>query len=369
MSLFDYDAYTSLTRFIDRDEALVMIDIGANEGVTIRRMLDEFPRGTVYAFEPAPETYQLLCRNVAGDGRVRTFALAAGSRNGTVDFHVTENNWCSSVLQPSNLGKRYYGDWYNTRRTVQARVVRLDDWAKGEGVERVDFLKVDAQGYDLEVLKGAEGLLRSGVRALNCEFQFAPEYEGCASYSQIDQFLVGCGFALHQMHEVWSKGDEQQTTCGDGLWLRTDVLAALRSRKNLHEILTPHGRLDAALNRLAARGLTKVALFGAGRHTQRIARQFDSLCLPIDAIIDDNRALRGTRVGGRPVITPGEAVTAGFDAVVLSSDAHEPALWENSAGLREAGIEVVPLYRRYADAAAGVQGASAFREPSGIARL
>lgn len=342
MKLFPYDTYTSLTRVFDIEERLTVVDVGANEGQTIARVLKEFPQSHVHAFEPAPETHERLAASVANDSRVSIYPFACGSKAGSADFHITGNHWCSSLLAPSELGRRYYGDWYATRQVVKVPVVTLDNWANQQGINRVDLVKVDVQGFDLEVLKGATGLL-GNVRAINCECQFAPEYEGCASFSQIDRFLAENNFSLHQLHEVNDRGDEEQTTYGDGLWLRNDVLAQLRTRKNLPD-LSPKGRLRRALQRAAARGCTAVALYGSGKHTQALAQFFDEMPLPIVAILDDNLQLRGERIAGREIILPQTAQSRGIDVVVLSSDAHEVSLWHKSEALRMQGMHVIALY-------------------------
>lgn len=345
MKLFAYDAYASLTRVLSAEEQLVVIDVGANEGQTARRVLAEFPLATVYCFEPAPETFNALRRNVADDPRIHLEPVACGSRVGSVDFHVTDNHWCSSVLAPSDLGKRFYGEWYRTKQIVKVPMTTLDTWMADRRVPRVDILKVDAQGYDLEVLRGATRMLASGVKAINCECQFAPEYEGCATFSQIDQFLVSQGYALHQLHEVHERGNEQQTTYGDGLWLRTDILEQLRNRTDLPD-LSPLGRVRTALRTAQIAGCSRLALYGSGRHTRGIAEHLATLSPPIVAVIDDNPETHGSRIGGIEVVSPAAALNFGIDGAILSSDAHERALWESSVTLRERGVRVWPLYDR-----------------------
>lgn len=356
MKLFPYDAYTSLTRVFPRDSRITVIDVGANEGQTIHRVLKEFPAATVHSFEPAPATFRLLERLAKHEPRARVYPFACGSAAGTAKFHITGNHWCSSLLPPSELGQRLYGDWYATREVIEVPVVRLDAWAEERSIAQVDLLKVDAQGYDLEVLKGASGLL-PGVKAINCECQFAPEYVGCASFSQIDRFLVEHGFALHQLHEVNDRGDEEQTTYGDGLWLRVDVLAQLRARTDLPD-LSPKGRVRSALRRALGQGRSRAALYGSGKHTQGVAQFLDEMPIPVAAILDDNPGMHGRRIAGREVVAPWRVRELGIDTVVLSSDAHEAALWHNSAPLRSQGVLVLPLYTKHLLDAAAPRAAS-----------
>jgi FkbM family methyltransferase len=369
MRLFAYDAYASLTRVLDRDGALVLVDVGANEGQTARRMLEEFPRARVFAFEPSPETFPRLEARAKEDPRITPLALACGPTSGWVDFHMTQNHWCSSVLAPSALGKRYYGEWYEEKGVVRVPMVTLDEWASRAGVATVDVLKVDAQGYDLQVLRGARGLLAGGVKAVNCECQFASEYEGCATFSEVDRFLVEQGYCLHQLHEVWSKGSEEQTSYCDALWLRADVLAQLRARPDLPD-LSPRGRVGRALAQAKARGRRVAALYGAGQHTQRLAENLGGFALPIAAIIDDDPRRHGTVLGGCEVVSRERALAKGVDAIVLSSDAHEAAMWVATRALRERGIEVMALYGRHAhpDGARADAGPNESREaPRGAA--
>ncbi len=343
MRLLPYDAYHALTRVFSTDEPLVAIDVGANDGVTARRIVEVFPLATVHAFEGSPDTFQRLRSATQDIAAIRPLALAAGPNDGTVEFQIAADDRLSGVLPPSDLGKRYYADAADVTRTVTVPMVRLDAWAKREGIGRVDLVKVDTQGFDLQVLRGCAELLPN-VRAINCEFQFAQEYEGCSTFSQIDQFLVESGFALYQIHEVWTKGNEEQTSWGDGLWLRADVLAALRARVDLPD-LSPVGRVRRAIR--TWQGAKRLALYGAGQHTRAALAALSGDADAIVAVIDDAPALQGSVISGKPVITRQQALGAGLDGVVLSSDSHEAALWNASSALRQAGIRVITLYGCY----------------------
>jgi hypothetical protein len=104
-------------------------------------------------------------------------------------------------------------------------------------------------------------------------------------------------------------------------------------------------RFRAALVDLASRGRTRVAIYGAGKHTRALANALASPPLEICCIIDDDPSLYGTNLWGFPIVSRHHAIARGPDAVVISSDSVEPLLWERAACFRDAGIEVVRLYR------------------------
>ncbi len=109
-------------------------------------------------------------------------------------------------------------------------------------------------------------------------------------------------------------------------------------------------RLARAVSRACDKGAARVAVFGAGDHTRRAARAFE-LGLPIVGIIDDHPS-RDAMLGVPVVRTNDAADTLRPDAVVLSSDAWEAALWAKAAPLRAAGVRVLALYGSYPDDAA-----------------
>lgn len=229
--LLEQDAYVMMTRVIDASAPAVILDIGANVGATVERLRSQFRRPTIYAFEPAPDVYERLCERVAEWPEVRPVHAAVGEAGGEVDLRVTADRHMSSVLPASAMGAAFHGPGIREERRVRVPLVSIDEWASAEGVSKVDAIKVDVQGLELAVLKGARRTLTErGVMAVNCEAQLTPEYEGASTFSEIDLFLRSCGFALYQIHEVWSHGPEQRTTCLDALWVRAEALEWLRTQ-------------------------------------------------------------------------------------------------------------------------------------------
>jgi FkbM family methyltransferase len=118
-----------------------------------------------------------------GDGSERTFYLCAASMT-------------SSVYEPNMaLLNRFQELGEVTRPVSQTKVAtkRLDDIPE---VERVDYLKVDVQGGDLDVLKGARRLLKD-CAAVQTEVEFIPMYKGQPLFAEVDIFMREQGFLLH----------------------------------------------------------------------------------------------------------------------------------------------------------------------------
>lgn len=140
----------------------VAFDVGANVGVFAVVMARLVPRGHVYAFEPAKETYDYLVRNLEANGTANFSAeqAAAFHESGSVQFMF------SSAYPPGS----FVGDSAEPgaeARTVPA--VALDDYVASHHIDRVDLIMIDAEGAELSVLRGATATLANHQPALLIE--------------------------------------------------------------------------------------------------------------------------------------------------------------------------------------------------------
>ncbi len=345
MRLTVHDAFQIMTWVIDPSEPVTIVDAGAHEGVVAAQMLEHFPRATVHAFEPIRETFETLCRRAETTPGLRPVHAALGDAPGTAEMFVNKHSMTTSMLKASAQGRAYYGEWLDCVRKEPVDVVRLDDWAERERIGPVHAMKIDVQGFEGPMLRGATRLLRESVVAVYSEAQLIPEYDGASTYSDIDLILREHGFGLHQIVDIHFKGALNETACCDAIWIKQDALDKLRARPRPGADLTPHGRIMGVLNQLAADGAQRVGVYGAGLHTRRrMAEPMAESPVPIVCIIDDDPARRGSRMWGLPIVTPEQAIGLGVDAVVLSSDSYEDKLWAGAQPFRDEGIPVIRLY-------------------------
>lgn len=345
LQLLMIDAYKLLAEVMP-DLNGVIIDGGANVGQATQHLRKCFPSAEIHAFEPVSEAFDQLQPRAAAIGAY-AHKLALGDAEHDAQIRVNRNLWTCSLLDASDRGHEFHDDWCQTVRTETIRVVRLDDWASQQGISNIAILKLDLQGYELAALRGCGELLDS-VQAIYSEAQIVPEYQGAATFSQIDQYLRTRGFALYQIIDLCLKGQHAEPSCCDGLWIRQEILDQIRSRGTPDAITRAQDRrsmlMAEALLRCRDNDLTRVAIYGAGAHTAACGPSLASPPVHIAAIIDD--APKSPAMWQIPVITPTEARSLNLDAIILSSDRAEPQLKAKAQPFIDAGIAVVSLYER-----------------------
>jgi FkbM family methyltransferase len=135
-----------------------VIDVGAHHGQFALFALRAFPHAHVWCVEPLPCARSRLEAVLGGHPRVRILPCAAGSRDGRLKLHVARATDLSSAL-PAARDRRRIVAGLDEVAQVDVEAVRLDKVIASDLLEPPSLLKVDAQGYELEVLEGAEGVL------------------------------------------------------------------------------------------------------------------------------------------------------------------------------------------------------------------
>jgi len=171
-----------------------VLDVGAHYGEWAETALREFSCAQVCSFEPFPESFDQLKQKLGGSSRSRQVNLAASDSTGERQFHLYENSCLNSLTDKSSWTVK--ANW-NSMASILVRSVRLDEWCESEKVAQVDVLKVDTEGFDLQVLQGATGLFqRRGVRFVFVEFNDLQPREAVTGGAllPIDTLLRSFGF-------------------------------------------------------------------------------------------------------------------------------------------------------------------------------
>jgi FkbM family methyltransferase len=132
---------------------LVIFDVGSNNGQYLEHLLSFFRHRTMayYCFEPDPVAYGHLARLAEGKQGVSIFNIAFGAQHGVMTLYQNNSGSVGSSLVSLN-------DKPN-QQMVDVQVSTLDSFCKEHGINKIDFLKVDTEGFEAEVLKGATHLI------------------------------------------------------------------------------------------------------------------------------------------------------------------------------------------------------------------
>ncbi len=188
----DCDAEIRLTRYLLRalNENDVFFDLGANLGyysLLASRLVGN--GGSVRAFEPSPPLVEILKRNVGGRGNVRVVEKAVGDSAGPAEFYIAP----TAFMGTSSLLR---GWQERETKAVSVETIRLDDYCLSEGVVP-QLIKVDVEGAEALVLKGARRLLSESRPRLAIEFVFGNR-EGCAPVLEMLEGMEYRPFAIRE---------------------------------------------------------------------------------------------------------------------------------------------------------------------------
>lgn len=179
-----------LIHMLNQHHIDAVLDVGANDGGYGRFLRDGGYKGVILSFEPLAAAHQALvsnakkCRNWHVAPR-----MALGEANGEIVINVAGNSTSSSVLPMLDLHECAAPDskYIDRQRVPMRRLDKIghDIITKSKNL----LLKIDTQGYEMQVLTGAEDLLNTKIRGIQLELSTAPLYEGQHTYKDVIEYL------------------------------------------------------------------------------------------------------------------------------------------------------------------------------------
>lgn len=182
-----------------------VLDVGANVGQYHDFLRDKvLYGGPIVSFEPVRRHVDLLRDRARADGAWHIEGYALGAKNGNLPINVMASDQFSSFLQPDNSRVHEY-DRLNVPCRVENVLVRTLDTVVPALREKLGFerpyLKLDTQGFDMEVLQGARDSL-PGMRALQTEASVIGIYKGMPGYMDTIRYLDERGFDITGIYPV-----------------------------------------------------------------------------------------------------------------------------------------------------------------------
>lgn len=190
-----------------------MFDVGAACGEFTECVLAFQPWAIVHAFEPIGGLFQVLQQKFKDYPGIYCKNYAFGGENGQRSINVSNYPQASSFLESGSvLNDRVYGIDFSSVKKEMVRVKTAAGYARARSVDKIKLLKLDVQGYEIEVLRGAEPIL-DRVEFIYAEAQFQELYKKGPMFDEVYGFLNTRGFELVRMTSFRADDDGKLMEC------------------------------------------------------------------------------------------------------------------------------------------------------------
>lgn len=187
---------TSVLDFVEKylSKEPVIVEAGAFNGSDSLKMIKKWPKAKLHAFEPVPEIFTLLIKNTKRVKNIYCYPVALSDFSGKTMLYTEAPGYCtgSGSLLPAKDHSVHSNILFSGTIVVDA--LTLDDWAKENGIKHIDFMWLDMQGYELNVLRCSEIALTA--KAIYTEMEFVEAYQGQYLYKDVVEWMEANGFIL-----------------------------------------------------------------------------------------------------------------------------------------------------------------------------
>lgn len=162
--------FNILSKIVQQKQELVIFDVGANKGHWSKLVLEMNPHATIHAFEPVPETFFLMQQNIKVTN-AHLHNLAISGNDGAKTFYHWDDSAQTGELSSFYRRPDVEKNMNASVKPITVHSYALDTFCRDQSIREIDFLKIDTEGAELDVMRGAASLLSSKrIRILQFEY-------------------------------------------------------------------------------------------------------------------------------------------------------------------------------------------------------
>lgn len=208
------DLRYDISKDTNPDLVKVVFDVGASVGSMTSLFLKIFPEARVHAFEPYSVSFKRLSDAFGSHSRAVLNNIALSDESGETIMYVQDDPGYNS-LNTTNNRPAQGGNGKSEKIILKT----IDSYCIENNIGTIDFLKIDAEGFDLNVIKGAAEMLKAGkVRYIFVECTFDRSNSQNTLFDDIRDYLAEYNFKLRAIYEQSNFGDKPYLTCVNALF-------------------------------------------------------------------------------------------------------------------------------------------------------
>ena len=203
-----------------KSKALTYFDIGTNYGTNFDSLKKHIKIQSAYLIEPSKYCYDFLSKKYSNNKNIFISNLAFSNKNGERlfnEFNVKSQSSFYNLKEKANEKNSLY----RVTKNYNIETITLDTFCKNNNIDYIDYLKIDAQDEDLNILKGAENLLSNRqIRLIKAEITVNSHYDSNVSGQEIIIYLSKFNYKLINISET--KYDNGSLLFFNGFFLAQD---------------------------------------------------------------------------------------------------------------------------------------------------
>jgi FkbM family methyltransferase len=188
-----------------------IFDVGANEGQFVNEIRYYGYSGEILSFEPYIDAHKKILYNSKKDNKWKIYKpIALGNKEGQNKIYISKNSVSSSILKIKNEHIINAPDSMSISEQSTEENTLENIFNNLDLKNKTLFLKIDTQGYEFQVLKGAEKILRE-FKGILVEVSLVELYEGQKNWLEIVEFIQSNGFKLWSVDRGFTNKKNGQT--------------------------------------------------------------------------------------------------------------------------------------------------------------
>jgi len=192
------DLFEDITMKFKMKNASTIFDVGANIGETTKAYSSFFKNSNVYSFEPFQIISEILKQRTADLNNVKCFNFAFGEKNDTIEVKYLPGVMASEV---NSLKPEVFHRFENPEKQI-VQVKTIDQFTEEQKIDCIDFLKIDTEGYEINVLKGAEKMLtKKKIKLIYAEVGFSQTRDKTHTFfPDLVDYLYSYGYLFFSLY-------------------------------------------------------------------------------------------------------------------------------------------------------------------------
>jgi FkbM family methyltransferase len=188
--------FYDMAKFVKSNDP-VFFDIGANIGQTVKDIKEVFKNATIHAFEPSPNTFEILQNNTSNFKKLYLWNFGVGSSNDDLLLNEYAFSNLNSFFDIHNY------EFCKLKGKTLVKTTTVDQFVIENSIQMIDVLKIDTEGFELEVFKGAiNSIKESKIGMLFFEASFVARNKDMPSFTELWDFAIQNEFELVSIYPL-----------------------------------------------------------------------------------------------------------------------------------------------------------------------